>query len=65
MHVDGPGGAGDQELQHWSSGSGQPDESPNRPTCITVEMFAFVVRDAVDDANHQGVLGYLLQQFLQ
>ena len=65
MHMDCSRGTGDQELQHWFSGSGQPDQSPNSPTRVTVLMFAFVVRDAVDDADHDRTGGYLLQEFLQ
>lgn len=65
MHMDGSGGTGDQELQYRFSGSSQSDESPNRPTRVTVEMFTFVVRDAVDDTDHHHIVGYLLQECLQ
>ena len=65
MHMDCPGGTGDQQLQYRFSRSGQSEKFPNSPARVTVLMLTFVVRDAVDDADHDSTVGYLLQEFLQ
>ena len=65
MYMDCSGGTGDQQLQYRFSRSGQSDKSPNSPTRVTVLMLTFVVRDAVDDADHDRTIGNLLQDFLQ
>lgn len=65
MHMDRSGRTGDQQLQDRFSRSRQPDQFPNAPARVPVLVFAFVVGDAVDDADHDGTGGDLLQKVLQ
>ena len=63
MHMHRPSGTGDQQLQYRVRNSRQPDQSPYAPTRVLVLMFAFVERDAIDDADHDGPGGELQQEF--